>query len=157
VPASLTRLTGVLFAVLLSCNPSGTPGGDEASPGRAEATAAELSPTLTVRVAADTVTFTLEVANGGMSPVVLEFGTGQRYDFAVRDSAGVEMWRWSSEQLFTQALGTEAVEAGRVLSYEVVWMAGAQRGEYEAVGTLVSTSHPVEMTTLFVLGEAGGG
>ncbi|MGH7503459.1 MAG: BsuPI-related putative proteinase inhibitor [Longimicrobiales bacterium] len=115
-----------------------------------------MSPTLTVRVAGDTVTFLLQVSNGGTAPALLEFTSGQRYDFAVRDSAGSEVWRWSADQSFMQALGTEEVEAGGVLEYEARWMAGDRSGEYEAVAQVVSTTHAVELSTPFVLGEASG-
>jgi hypothetical protein len=152
----MTRLAGVLVAGLLSCNPSGSPGEDQAAAGEAEATVPALSPTMAVRVAGDTVTFVLQIANGGPETESLEFSSGQRYDFIVRDATGAEIWRWSSDQGFIQALGTETLEAGGVLEYEAQWLASGQRGEYEAVGLLVSTSHPIELTTPFVLGDSGG-
>lgn len=152
----LTRLAGVLIAGLVSCNPSGSPGEDEAAAGEAQATVPALSPTLAVRVAGDTVTFMLQVANGGTEAQSLEFTSGQRYDFVVRDAGGGEVWRWSADQGFIQALATESLEPGAILEYEAQWLASGRRGEYEAIGMLVSTSHPIELTTPFELGEPGG-
>jgi hypothetical protein len=152
----LTRLSGVLVFALLSCNSAGSPGGDEAAAGEAAVTTPALSPTLAVRVAGDTVTFVLQVANGSPSPVELDFASGQRYDFIVRNTAGAEVWRWSADQGFVQMLGTETLAAGGVLEYEAQWLATGRQGEYEAVGVLASTNHAIELTTPFLLGNSGG-
>jgi hypothetical protein len=115
----------------------------------AEPTAAsELVPTLRVRVVGDTVTFDLTVANGGEAPVTLSFATSQRYDFVVRDGAGAEVWRWSSERMFTQAMSAETVPVGGMLEYHETWQAPSP-GEYGVEGRLESTDHPVELRVEF--------
>lgn len=96
--------------------------------------------------------FTFRVANNGAGPVDLSFQSGQRYEFIVSDSVGAEVWRWSSEQMFTQALGEERLEAGGVLEYGAVWKPGDLSGMYRAVARLVSSDRPLELGTEFELG-----
>lgn len=112
-----------------------------------------LVPTLRVRVAGDTVTLELTVANGGREPVVLTYGTSQRYDFAVRDAAGAEVWRWSADRMFAQSVTEEAVPAGGTVEYREVWVA-AGRGVYRVVASLTATDHPVELEAEFEVAGA---
>jgi len=95
----------------------------------------------------------LRIANDGAGAVRLEFGTAQRYDFVVTDNRGEEIWRWSSDQMFAQSLGTEEIEAGGVLEYRAVWSAGGRRGEFRGEGQLVSLDRPISLTTEFELAD----
>ncbi len=45
------------------------------------------------------------------------FRTGQRYDFAVFDAAGEEVWRWSDDQAFLMAIGEETYTEDGVLYF----------------------------------------
>ncbi len=116
----------------------------------ADATPA-LSPTLGVRVEGDTVRFVLQVTNVGEQPVRLEFASGQRYDFAVVDGAGAEVWRWSAGMGFVQMIGLEELAPGATLGWEEVWAAGGRSGTFEAVAWLTSTTRPLELRTPFEL------
>jgi hypothetical protein len=107
-----------------------------------------LVPTLRVRVAGDTVTLDFRVANGGGSPVKLTYGTSQRYDFVVVDEAGAEVWRWSAERMFAQAVTEETLAAGAAVEYREVWVA-PKRGRYRAVASLVSLDHGIGLETEF--------
>ena len=42
----------------------------------------------------------VEVTNGTDEPVVLEFSTGQRYDFVMDGAEGGTAWRWSADKAF---------------------------------------------------------
>jgi len=67
------------------------------------------------------VPMTFVYTNCGSQPVRLEFRDGQRYEFTVHTAAGQEVWRWSADRVFTQALGEEAVEPGATVAYTEVW------------------------------------
>jgi len=108
----------------------------------------ELVPTLRVRVVVDTVFFDLVVANGGTEVATLAFGTSQRYDFVVRDESGAEVWRWSADRMFGQAVSEASVPVGGVLEYHESWVTAA-RGRYRAEARLVSTDHPLALETEF--------
>ncbi len=107
-----------------------------------------LVPTLRVRVVVDTVFFDLVVANAGEAPLTLSFATSQRYDFGVVDESGAEIWRWSTDRMFGQALSEESVPAGGVLEYHEMWLTRS-RGRFRAEAWLVSTDHPLELQTDF--------
>jgi hypothetical protein len=115
--------------------PAGSPAGG----------AEPLVTTLQVETSADSLRFSLAVTNAGAAPVTLEFPTSQRYDFAVLDGAR-ELWRWSADCGFAQALGTETLAPGQTRTWTEAWRPDAAlRGrQLTAVGTLASSSHRVE-------------
>ena len=135
---------GVLMALLLlaGCAANGRDSG---------AGAPALLPSVKVTLLGDSVRFLLQVTNTTAQPVELEYPTGQGYDFVVR-RGGEEVWRWSAERMFTQALRTERLAPGGTLSYDAVWSppAGAE-GEYEVAGLLTARSHAVEQRARFRL------
>lgn len=106
-----------------------------------------------IQPTADSVAFVLAVTNSTQAPVALEFRSGQSYDFAVADDAGHEVWRWSAERMFTQALRTETLAPGQTLTWREVWHPGASlRGRpLMATARLASASHPLERTQTFRL------
>ena len=108
--------------------------------------------TLQTDAAADSVRFTLQVTNASAQAVTLRFSSGQSYDFSVRDGA-TEVWRWSGEMMFTQALRAETLAPGETRSWSEVWRpAAALRGRtLTATARLASTSHPAERTQSFRL------
>ena len=46
----------------------------------------------------------LVLNNRGEAPLILQFNSGQTYDFILRDESGTEVYRWSADKLFTQAI-----------------------------------------------------
>ena len=146
-------MTGAL-AGLVAC---GAPGANQPEPPAedsvSEATESPLVPSLSVQVRNDSVQFRLDITNGTAAPLILEFSSAQRVDFAVQDSAGSEIWRWSAEQGFAQVLGADTLAAGETRSWDARWDVGPLRGEFNAIAQLTSTSHPVELRTPFVLEE----
>ncbi|HEU0055530.1 MAG TPA: BsuPI-related putative proteinase inhibitor [Longimicrobium sp.] len=106
---------------------------------------------LQVEPSPDSVRFVLQVTNASAEPVELRFNSGQRYDFAARDDAGREAWRWSAGQGFIQVLGSETLAPGQTVTHAESWRPGAEwRGrELTGVGRLTSSSHPAERTVRF--------
>lgn len=101
----------------------------------------------------DTVRFTLAVTNPTGAPLAFTFPSGQTYDFVVRpEGAGAEVWRWSADKGFTQAVQTLTLAPGATWTFGVGWTPppGA-RGRFAAIGRLVSSDRPVERTALFTL------
>lgn len=79
-------------------------------------------------------------------PVTLQFSSGQRFDFVVSKD-GEEVWRWSGDQFFTQALGEESLGAGDELRYEAQWTP-MEEGSYEVVGLVTATNPEFEEGSL---------
>ena len=118
---------------------------------RGEAEASPLIASLSVQPGADSVRLTLQVTNAGTTPVTLAFSSGQIYDFAVR-SGGTNLWTWSADRGFIQALRTETLAAGETRTWSESWTPPrGTSGTLTAVATLTSTSHPVERATEFRL------
>lgn len=139
----------LLALVALACTPNPAP-----SEGAAEGDGEGGTPPLLASVQATTegeeARFVLQVTNTTTSPIELAFSSGQTHDFVVlRD--GREVWRWSGDRMFTQALRTETLAPGATLSFEESWKPGEVSGELTLVGRLTSTSHPVEQRTEFRL------
>lgn len=134
-----------LLAALAACAPNGgstAAGGDGGAP---------LLPSLQATTLGDRVRLVLQVTNTSGSPVPLEFSSGQTHDFAVLQG-GREVWRWSADQMFTQALQSRTVSPGETLTWEAEWVPPAGlSGELTAVGTLTAMERPVEQRTTFRL------
>ena len=131
--------------VASGCAPPPAP----ASEGGGEAVAQGLVHSLNVQVEAEAVRFTLNLTNVGAAPLVLEFPSSQRYDFAVEAPSGETVWTWSADRSFAQMVGADTLAAGATVEYEAVWTSGRRPGQYVAVGRVTSTSLPVELRTEF--------
>ncbi|HEX6746583.1 MAG TPA: BsuPI-related putative proteinase inhibitor [Longimicrobium sp.] len=120
--------------------------------GGSGAGAGPLVSSLQIQPGADAVVFTLAVTNATRAPVTLEFTSGQSYDFVVGDG-GREVWRWSAERMFTQALRSETLAAGETRTWREAWRPDQSlRGrELTATARLVSSSHPLARTQSFRL------
>lgn len=110
-----------------------------------------LASSVGVEVRSDSVRIVLHVTNPTNQPVVLEFSSGQRYDFAVRTAAGADVWRWSADKSFLQALGSETIPPGGTLDYAEVWVPGNRTGSFIAVAELTSLNHRVREQAAFQL------
>jgi hypothetical protein len=149
VPRSGKLLLLAALALLPACTPpvsaprDGTPS-PSASP--------QLVSSLSVQSRGDTVLLVLRVTNSAEAPVAVTFATGQTYDFAVRDAAGHELWRWSGDRGFTQAVQTRTLAGSETWEFGERWLPPAgTRGELTAEGRLTSSSHPVRLTSVFRL------
>lgn len=79
-------------------------------------------------VAGQPVRFTFTASNRGSAPLTFHFRSGQRFDIAVADAQGAQVWQWSHDRLFTQVLGTLTLEAGESTSFEATWDQRDTRG-----------------------------
>ena len=90
-----------------------------------------------------TVTFTLRVVNVAGREEQLTFPTSKQYDFWVtRDDD--EIWRWSDEQLFTQAVETRTIDPQGSITLTEPWAAGPA-GEYTVHGELQADGYRREL------------
>jgi hypothetical protein len=98
--------------------------------------------------AGETVDLVLEVHNAGDAPLALEFATARTHDFAVLDSEGLEVWRWSHGRLFAQALAEIELAPGETRRFAASWDkrdasgALARPGRYQVLGTLACSPSP---------------
>lgn len=101
----------------------------------------------------DTVVLTLQVTNPSTAPVAFTFSSGQSYDFVVRPAgAGAEVWRWSADRGFTQAVRTATLGPGETWRFSERWTPPpGLRGQFAAVARLTSSDRPVERTATFTL------
>lgn len=99
----------------------------------------------------DGVGFVFHVTNNSSKAIELTFPSGQTHDFTVVDAAGREVWRWSGDRMFTQALRNTVLDAGETKSFEGRWEAAGQRGAFTAVAVLKSSNHPVETRVEFTV------
>ena len=111
---------------------------------------APLVSTLDVEVK-DGVKFALLVTNESAKRVEVLFPNARTHDFAVLDSSGREVWRWSTGRMFTSSLQTSMIDVDDTKAYENGWDAEGQHGRFTVVGTLASTNFPVEKRTEFRL------
>jgi hypothetical protein len=109
-----------------------------------------IASSLDVAVGSD-VRLTLHITNTADQPLELQFTSGQTHDFAVTDSTGRELWRWSAERMFTQALQTRILGTGQSVNYEERWNPEGATGELTAIGELTSANHPVMKRVEFSL------
>ena len=144
-----TPLLALFLVVTGACR---APGGSSGALPAPDAYRGALVSSLQVEPGGDSVAFVLQVTNPTEAPVRLHFPTGQSFDFTVSDGR-TELWRWSSDRSFTEALWTVTVAAGETRTYSASWRpAPALRGRrLSAVGRLTSTDHPVVRTAEFAL------
>jgi hypothetical protein len=110
-----------------------------------------LLPSVQATAGGGTVQFVLQVTNVSEGPVELHFPSGQSFDFVVRQG-GREVWRWSGDRMFTQALRFETLAVGETRTYEASWTppSGAE-AEYVVTGVLTATDRRVEQSARFRL------
>jgi hypothetical protein len=96
------------------------------------------------------VRFAIEVANDSPKRVELMFPDGRTHDFAVLDSTGREVWRWSAGRLFTQSMQNRLLDAHDRTVYDERWQAPAP-GRYTLVAQLHSENYPVRQQVDFSL------
>ncbi len=78
------------------------------------------------------VHMSFEVANPGVTPVTLQFTSAQRFDMAIADEAGRDVWRWSAGRMFAAVLGEEVLHSSDSsrLAYEAIFSGVLGPGAY---------------------------
>ena len=95
--------------------------------------------------------FALTVKNVGGKHAELDFANGQTYDFVVVDSAGREVWQWSTGRMFTQIVQNKQLGAGESMRVSETCKKHAAPGKYTVVATLKSSKYPAVERAEFVL------
>jgi hypothetical protein len=95
-----------------------------------------------------TLTARLTLRNTTDKPVVLEFGSGQRYNLEIQDEHGKVVYRWSDDRAFTMMFGQESLGPGeKSYTVEVRLADGEGRalapGKYNAEGSITATGSRV--------------
>ena len=62
----------------------------------------------------------LIIKNYTNEPVILNYTSGQRYDFALLDASQEGLYTWSADKLFIQQLSSETIGAGESIGYSEV-------------------------------------
>ena len=156
-----TRVIATLFAcglVAFACGPrtrsSESPATHVTVRHRHAPLSAPLIADLAVQVGeklGDDVNFALNVTNGSTKKVEIDFPNSQTHDFAVLDSAGTEIWRWSRTRMFTSALVTRPLGSDDASKYENGWSPDGQHGRFTVIATLASSNYPLEQRAEFTL------
>jgi hypothetical protein len=79
------------------------------------------------------------INNSGQSET-LRFPSGKRYDFWVVDADGGEVWRWSEDRMFTQAVEEDELAGQAGVSYSEAWQP-SETGEYVVHGELTAEGY----------------
>ena len=99
----------------------------------------------------NSIRFALDVTNDGKKNAELLFPDGQRYDFAVIDSEGRQVYRWADGRMFTQSVQNESLDGGETMRIAEQATPSLKPGSYVAVATLRSTNFPVQERVAFEL------
>ena len=99
----------------------------------------------------DVIELRLELKNDTNWPLVLEFTTGQRYDFAVLGTQGDTVWSSSAGRNFMQMLGQEAVQHGQSLLYSLQIRPELPPGTFQIVGRIVARESDLVDSTVIVV------
>ena len=102
--------------ILTACGTTDAGSGSEGNNENAEnEEAGEMKPA----VKEEDGTFRYILDNQTSEDVKFDFTSGQRFDFALSNETGDQVFLFSSVSMFTQALGEETVAAGDKLSYDL--------------------------------------
>lgn len=143
------RLEGMLVAALAVGACAGS--GEEATRESGMAVERDLVGSMEVKVSPSSVRLVLHVTNTADRPLELNFSTSQRYDFIVETASGEEVWRWSDDMAFMQALSQDTLPPGASWDMDAVWDPGNRSGEYVATGVLTAREHELRQSTAFQL------
>ncbi len=91
----------------------------------------------------------LRLTNTSDKKLVLNFPSSQKFDFAARDKDGNEVWRWSADMSFAQAVTKIEIKPGEHQDFFAKIDAGVLRpGSYEIEGTSTAEEMFNEKLTL---------
>jgi uncharacterized protein YceK len=69
----------------------------------------------------DKVVFDLTLANVGSEDMELLFSSGQQFEIIVKNEENQEVYRYSDGKMFTQALQTKLIKAGKHIAWSIEW------------------------------------
>lgn len=97
------------------------------------------------------VRFALRLTNNTGRAERLTFATGQQYDFWVTDG-DEELWRWSEERAFTQAIQEHTLGPQDSLILDETWTT-TSAGTFVAHGELKADAYGRPLTGELIVGE----
>lgn len=100
-----------------------------------------LDGSLALTVDSSAIEFAFTVENTGRDVVDLTFRSAKKADVTVSED-GVEVWSWSEERMFTQAIQTETLASGETFTHVMIWD-DPSPGEYTATASLEATNASV--------------
>ena len=103
----------------------------------------------------DVIELTLALQNNSDQPSVLDFSTGQRYDFAILRTPADTVWYWSKERMFMQMLGQDTVQPNQVLVYREQVSPQLPAGTFTIVGRIVAQDQTLMASAVIVVQEGG--
>lgn len=147
-------------AVALACGRftrNDTPAAQAKSPARTTATLAavkevpKLNGDFALRIEPRALNFAFVLTNESKKQVELAFPNGQQYEFAVLDSVGREVYRWSAGRMFTQSVRNATIDGNDTLRIAERVETTLPQGKYVAVATLRSSNFPIKQVSAFEL------
>ncbi len=93
------------------------------------------------------IRITFEVASLARTPLQLEFTSAQRFDVAIINEAGAEVWRWSEGRVFATMMGQEILGPDNPrLTYEAAFTRTLPPGPYQIKAWVTDTSRHFSAT-----------
>jgi hypothetical protein len=120
----------------------------EAIPIQASASVGDTKTELSLAVSPDPipgqggVVWLIDVTNLTDGPLVLQFRDGQSADVVLTDESGTEVYRWSADKSFTDALWDQTIEPGATWSIQLHDELNIAAGRYLASATLTADNGP---------------
>ena len=132
-------LVAAAGAMIVACGPRSRAGESSSTQKVSRPSNGPLSSSLNVSIGQGSgVKLDFEVTNTSDRRIELVFPGGQTHDFAVLDTTGRELWRWSEGRMFTQAIQTKLLGTGETVKYQEEWDTTLAAGKYIAVAQLSS-------------------
>ena len=101
-------------------------------------------------VQGENIEFFLVATNNSSNTITLNFIDTQQYDFYISSSTNTEIWRWSADKVFGDALTELVIQAGDSIEISEIWdqsLPGGGTiaiGSYSAAGSLLDQSQEVQ-------------
>lgn len=80
------------------------------------------------------ISMTLAITNCEDGSLRRVYASGQQYDFVVSDDQQRELWRWSHDKAFTQAIQEATFGPGETVTYTEVWDQSSNDAEQVPLG-----------------------
>ncbi|MFC0272017.1 BsuPI-related putative proteinase inhibitor [Metabacillus herbersteinensis] len=142
----------ILFSFLLLCGCGQSSEKDQAEEVSGNLDKKEVHLTVDARENSENVEFVISLLNNTEEEKDFEFRSGQKYEIIVRDTTGKEVYRYSKDRMFTQALQYVKLAPGESREWKEIWnyqLDGKRvdAGEYNVTVTLKGQAEGVK--TLF--------
>lgn len=92
----------------------------------------------------------VRAVNRTAGTLVLEFSSGQRYDFWIEDETGQTVWQWSAARSFIQVVGSETVAPDEELVCRETVDIDLEPGDYVVAGAITTAALPRDETAITV-------